>query len=163
MQAQLIWGWRTRVVWILDDWNVHWEVKLTLKSCIENLRVQSEQKARSVDPLIAISRHQHFTKFCVRWLWLLPRRWMLVECASVLGYGIFLIANNKNLEDVVAFSYASNLKPKRLDSTEKPIGQWSMSREESDHKISDESKMDKWMLRASNKPDAKTLRSFIDL
>lgn len=69
-------------------------------------------------------------------------------------YHIFIIRNDYNSKDAVAFSYGSSLKPWVLWSTKKPNGQKPMSREESDNWSSDESMMDKWMLEACDTPGA---------
>lgn len=71
-----------------------------------------------------------------------------------LLYCIYIILNDYNLKNVVAFVHGSSLQPKRLRSSKKPSAQRSMYREESDNKSSDESDIDKSMLKVSDIPDA---------
>lgn len=56
---------------------------------------------------------------------------------------------------------SKSIEPEVLGSTEKTNAQRSTFREESDTETSDETEMDKWMMEASDIPDALNTWSFI--
>lgn len=71
-----------------------------------------------------------------------------------LQYIIYIIPNDYNLKDAVAFAYGSSLKPKVIGSAEKPSVQRTISREESDNGSLKESGMNKWILKAFDTPES---------